>query len=345
MTDGARRDWSPVWSADSRELSFLSDRGSTQDLWRYVLGADGLPKGAPQQLTSGLEMREIAFSPNGKKLAYSKFRRVRNIYRAPILKDRPAAWTDVKQLTFDEADFESLDVSRDGRLVASSDRNGNWDIWTMSINGGELQQLTRDPAVDAGPRWKSDGAEIVFYSSRPGHREIFVMPAGGGAARQLTHGESEKAYPAWSPDGLKIAISAAGLPVINANGSGERFLTKLDVTLVDWSPDGKWILFTTDSGLWRIAASGGEAEQLTKGEAFTPRWSPDGKDIYFVRQTQSNNIWRLTVDSRQEHAVTALNGLRRGLLGSVGMAVDGQYLYFTWEESVGDIWVADIGRP
>jgi Tol biopolymer transport system component len=155
-------------------------------------------------------MLNVVFSADGKKLAHSTGRLVRNVFRSPILKDRPATMADIKQLTFDQADFESIDVSRDGRLVLSSDRSGNWDLWTMPSSGGALQQVTRDPALDAGPRWKADGTELVFYSTRAGHREAWIMPLGGGPARQLTRAESESQYPSWSLNGNDVAVSGVG---------------------------------------------------------------------------------------------------------------------------------------
>ncbi|MBZ5496403.1 MAG: protein kinase [Acidobacteriia bacterium] len=350
LTDGTKKDWNPTWSPDSRTLYFVADRGGTPDLWRYTLGRAGLPEGEPQRVTAGIEMIHAVFCADGKRLAYTKGRTARNVFRAPILTDRPATWTDTAQLTFDESEFESIDVARDGRLIVSSDRAGNWDLWTLSASGGDLQQLTTDRAVDAGPRWKPDGSEVVFYSSRTGHREVWIMPIGGGPARQVTHGESESLYPAWSPNGLEIVKEGNGLSVVPAQGGKERRLTSNAGDLhADWSPDGKWVVFDSirdgTRGLWRVSASGGQAERLTKGVGSLPRWSLDGKQIYFIGVgDRANNVWTLSMGNRQERPVTALAG-RRGVLGALGLATDGRYIYFTWEESRGDIWAAGIIQP
>ena len=74
-------------------------------------------------------------------------RRVANLYRAPLLADRPATWADATQLTFDEAENESVDVPGDGRLVVGSDRLGNWGIWTLPAAGGDLRRLSTDAAI------------------------------------------------------------------------------------------------------------------------------------------------------------------------------------------------------
>ncbi|MCJ7629865.1 MAG: serine/threonine-protein kinase, partial [Longimicrobiales bacterium] len=201
LTDGSHQDSSPTWSSDSGELYFLSDRGGGRDLWRLIIGESGSPEGPPQQVTTGMELTHAALDANGERLAYSKGRVVRNVFRAPLLADRPATWADVTQLTYDEADFESIDSGRNGQLLVSSDRSGNWDIYLLPAEGGDLQPLTTDPALDAGPRWKPDGSEVAFYSTRSGHRQLWIMPVGGGPPRQLAHTEGENWYPAWSPAG------------------------------------------------------------------------------------------------------------------------------------------------
>jgi Tol biopolymer transport system component len=94
--------------------------------------------------------------------------------------------------------------------------------------------------------------------------------------------------------------------------------------------------------LWLVPASGGQAEQLTNGETGIGRWSIDGKEVYFIGlRSQANNIWRLSLSNREEHPVTALSG-KRGQFGGPALATDGKFLYFSWEEPLGDIWVADI---
>ena len=347
LTDGSKMDRSPTWSPDSRGLYFVSDRGGTTDLWRFTIGRDGKPRGAPQQVTAGIEMSHAVLSPNGQKLAYTKGRRVRNAYCAPILKNRPADWADTVQLTFDEAEIESIDVSLDGRIIVSSDRAGNWDVYTLSASG-DLQQLIADPALDAGPRWKPDGKEVAFYSSRTGHREVWIMPLGGGPARQLTRGESARFYPAWSPNGQEIvSVGENGLYILPAEGGEMRRLTdKAGDGLPDWSPDGRWVVFDSNRDgayrLWRVPASGGPPERLTKGAALTPRWSPDGNQIYFIGDgDRANNVWSLSLANREERPVTALTG-RRGTLGSLGLATNGKSIYFIWGETRGNIWVTDI---
>jgi len=304
----------------------------------------------------GMEMIGAALSANGRRLAYVKGRTVANAFRVPIFADRPATWADATQLTFDEAEVETIDASRDGRLVLSSDRSGSWDLWSMPAAGGDLQQLTRDPAIDAGGRWSRDAKEVVFYSSRTGPREIWVLPMDGGAARQVTRSAADKLYPSWSPDGREIVIQADdNLTIVRAQDGSMRRLTDVPFLSPDWSPDGKWVAFDfrppgqenqTGGGFYmgRAPSSGGPVELLTKGEGVGGRWAPDGSQIYFAGLgARANNIWRLTLGSREEQPVTNLSGRRGGLRGG-SLATDGRYLYFAWGEAVGDVWVAELVR-
>ncbi len=350
LTDGTKWEYSPCWSADSSGLYFISNRSGTRDLWRLLIGPDGRAKGAPQQVAAGIEMSHMSFSADGKRIAYSRGRSSRNLFRAQFRGERPMTWADTTQLTFDEAVVESVDVSRDGRLLFSSDRGGNWDVWMLPAGGGEPQQVTTDPSVDAGPRWHPDGSGLVFYSTRTGHREIWTMQVGGGPARQLTRGEAESFYPAWSPDGREIVVERNGVFVMPAAGGQERNLTNNpDDIHADWSPDGKWIAFDSPRGgaqhVWRVPASGGQFERLTEAPGSLPRWSLDGREVHFIgREAGADNVWAVSIASRKVRPVTALSG-RRGTLGRLALALDAQYLYFTWTEGHGDIWVAEIGQP
>ena len=100
-----------------------------------------------------------------------------------------------------------IDLSPDGeRLLMSSDRSGNPDLWVMDVDGSGMRQLTSDPTPDWSPRWSPDGRQIAFYNYRSGNRDIWVMPAGGGPATQVTSHEAADIFPAWSPDGERIAF-------------------------------------------------------------------------------------------------------------------------------------------
>jgi Tol biopolymer transport system component len=111
------------------------------DLWRQPMTGAGTAAGDPQRLTTGVEAAAAAVSPDGQRLAYAKGRGLGNVFRVPILTERAATWADVRQITFDQAHVEYLDVTRDGeRLAVSSDRAGN-----PSTSSGAMMSATSGP--------------------------------------------------------------------------------------------------------------------------------------------------------------------------------------------------------
>ena len=234
LTDGLTRVWSPTWSNDGLTVYYVSNRGGSMDLWQQAVTEGGRPVGEPLAVTPGLGIASAAFSPDGTKLAYSRGGRVSNVWRLPILADRPATWADALRVTFERAYIEFVDVSPDGRqLAVSSDRRGNPDLWVLPAIGGEMTQLTTDPTPDWSPRWSPDGNQIVFYAYRSGNRDIWVMPARGGPARQLTFDPAFDWFPSWSPvDGHDI--------VFQSQRGGEE-------------------------AIWTVAAAGGQPRRVTVG--------------------------------------------------------------------------------
>ena len=349
LTDGRTMVLSPTWSPDRRHVFYVSNQGGSMELWRQVVADDGTPTGQPLAITQGLGIRSAAFSRDGSKLAYSRGARVANVWRVPIFSDRSATWTDAKQLTADNAFVESVDASPDGSLLAvSSDRRGNPDLWLMSAAGGEMTPLTTDPTPDWNARWSPDGREIAFHAYRTGNRDIFVMPSRGGAARQLTSDPAQDRMPSWSPDGQEVAFQSARLGpgrrtwIVSAKG-GEAYELTAGEGGGEWSPEGGWLLVARREGLYRVARHGGEPSQLSAQYSRAQRFSPDGKSIYYsvVDGPQENHdFWKLSLDRGGVSRITKLQG-RRGKLGYL-FGTHGRYLYFTWREDDGDIWVMDV---
>ncbi len=348
ITNGQWKDESPSWSKDGRYLYFVSNRGGAMDLWRQEIG-DGTVMREPEPITTGVGMRTALFSPDGTKLAYARGRLVGNLWRVPIWGDSPATWGDAEQITFDEALVEFADVSPDGtRVVLSSDRAGNADLWLMPAGGGELQQLTTDPTPDWLPRFSPDGSRIAFYAYRSGNRDLWVVPASGGQAKQITRNPAQDFYPSWSPDGTSLVFWSIrdgnqGIYAIAVDGSGETRLTDDPGAFAPAiSPDGAWIVFGSSrdgsGGLFRMPREGGEFLRLTSGVGDYQIWSRDGRAVYFLDR---NDLWIVPAAGGEVRKLTDFSG-KRGSMAGACLATDGQFLYFTWLEDAGDIWVMDV---
>ena len=130
---------------------------------------------------------------------------------------------------------------------------------------------------------------------------------------------------------------------MDAKGGDARFVTTGGT--VEWTPDGHGLVVERQDGLYRVAKDGGEALLLSRTVEFpySPRFSRDGQSIYYGVITgprQEQGVWKLSLVDGKVSRLTKLEG-RRGDSGYI-ISTDGRYLYFTWNDDDGDIWVMDV---
>ena len=212
-------------------------------------------------------------------------------------------------------------VDAQARIAFASDRDGNWEIYVMDVNGGNPRNLTNDPSDDRDPSWSPDGKRIVFFSNRDGHvidgrptSEIYVMDADGGNPQNLTNDRNDDRFPSWSPDGKRIAFVSDrdGPPryfdiyVMDADGGNLQRLTSdpRDDRNPSWSPDGERIVFgarreghfetkfAVTYEIYVMDADGGNQQRLTENRKndWGPSWSPNGKRITFASDRKGDLV-------------------------------------------------------
>ena len=214
-----------------------------------------------------------------------------------------------------------FDISPDGKRLVfmggppPTARPGPEDanIWTSSVEGRGLTQLTAAPRYDAYPCWSPDGRWIAFIrllAEDVDHANIYLMPSTGGEARQLTaDGDSVAvAAIAFSPDGKTVAFfSEDAIKAVPVEGGRPRVLQRIGgpstFRELSWSPDGSRLAYTENPrvGKIRVASlSTGRNEELSTGLPPDMRyshvaWSPDGKKIAFVAsQPERNQFWLIS---------------------------------------------------
>ncbi|HEX7049665.1 MAG TPA: LpqB family beta-propeller domain-containing protein [Longimicrobiales bacterium] len=192
-------------------------------------------------------------------------------------------------------------VSVPDQIMFIGNRDGNYEIYVMNVDGSGLENLTNDPATDYYPVWSPDGTKIAFVSDRDGNVEIYVMNADGSGQTNLTKHTGGDGFPVWSPDGSRIAFVSQRdgnkeIYVMNVDGSGQTNLTNDPATDAEaaWSPDGTKIAFVSDRDgnveIYVMNADGSGLTNLTNDPAMNanpafnaaPAWSPDGTKIAFL---------------------------------------------------------------
>ncbi len=92
---------------------------------------------------------------------------------------------------------------------------GQWDLWTMTPDGGDAHQVTGGSGDKTDASFSPDGKWIVYSSDEGGldYANLFIIPSGGGESTRLTTENRYDGAPSWSPDGRWIAFeSASGDP-------------------------------------------------------------------------------------------------------------------------------------
>lgn len=186
-----------------------------------------------------------------------------------------------------------------GRLVFETNRDGNYEIYSMEPDGSLPLRLTSNAVFDRQPVWSPDGTKVAFASNRSGRFEIWIANADGTSPARRTVTTTQDIHPAWSPDGSRIAFARSNpvtgtydIWIVNAgDGSGLVRLTPDDRASESqpvWSPDGTKIAFVTDRDgnleIYAMEADGSWPVNLTASPSSnesSPDWSPDGFEIAF----------------------------------------------------------------
>jgi serine/threonine protein kinase len=152
--------------------------------------------------------------------------------------------------------------SPDGkRIVFSSTRSGNIDVWQIEVENGTISRLTDGPGTEYDPGFTPDGKKIIYTSDRSGHDEIYLAEADGSGVSKVTD------------DGVDAE-----------NGT----MTK----------DGQWIVYVSSNpsktGIWRIHPDGSGGHRIAAGAYSNPEVSPDGEyALYVTSLSASRNVIRM----------------------------------------------------
>jgi Tol biopolymer transport system component len=262
------------------EVSSLTGRivfsDATNDVWMVNADGSGL-----HRLTSNPAFDfDPALSPDGAMIA---FRSERDGNTEVYVMH--ADGSNQRNLSSDGANDWGPFWSPDGRVVWNCAHGlvTGFRACVANPDGSNRGVLPIDRYVEY-PAWSPDGSKIAFMSQEPGASgsdpdyNVYVADADGTNVRRLTDAPGEDGFPSWSPDGKKIAFSSTRddcsnsdaldcqttgdigpfetIYVMNADGTDQHPLSDRYGMFADWSPNGRFIVFSPGLNVIRLDGTG-----------------------------------------------------------------------------------------
>ena len=184
------------------------------------------------------------------------------------------------------------------KIVFTSRRDGNSEIYIMNPDGSDQINLTEHRAKDSAPVWSPTGEQILFTSDRGGIQDLYLMDANGTNVRQVFKKLIGREFPTWAPDGKALAyhrFHTSSIYTASIDGKDETKVA--DGLWPAWSPNGSEIAFMAAKFVWAengnlqapdirvelINLQTHVQEKLLPGKIgmFDPTWAPDSTQIAF----------------------------------------------------------------
>ena len=342
-------------------------------------GGAAPPAPAPPRLLTVDDMfalktvSDARLSPDGAWVAYvvgtydrKKDKQLKDLYMVPL------AGGEAVRLTSGEKSSSSPRWSPDGRYLAfASAREGHHSqIWLLDRQGGEAQRLSDFKADVDEFAWSPDSRRLAAVVADPDPDDEAAEAAAGKGGD--AEGEGGRPKPIvirrlqFKRDGEGYLNDLRNhLYVFDVRARTSQQITNgpYDDSEPVWSPDGKWLAFTSNrtaepdanenSDIFVVPAAPGFAPRAVTTSAASdssPAWSPDGRWIAYVEGGDPKDFWygtsRIAVAPAMPGAAGA--GGPRPLTAALDrnvteprFAPDGRSIYFLIEEG-GDSHLAKV---
>jgi len=208
-------------------------------------------------------------------------------------------------------------VSPDGKRVAVNHRDpqtGNIAIWILDIQTNTASKFTTISGIESDPIWSSDGKQLLYRSLHNG-KYSFYRRSWSGGPEELLYQDAQEIIPQdSSSDGSVILFSRLTdneeLFTLNlATDRQPRPFGKVDAPQwgAKFSPDGKWISYTTsETGRGEACVqpfpSNGQKWRVSQQGGYHPIWTRDGKRIFFYDDNSNIMVANVSADGTGFHS-------------------------------------------
>jgi serine/threonine protein kinase len=305
---------SPLWSPDDQRIAFVSIRQDQPGIYTSpTLGGVVIPL----LITERANMLLRHWALDGSAIFYEL---MGNLYRLDLATNEVTTVTQFADRYSDRGFGFSPDEKQ---IVFCDTRDGQTDIWTMPIAGGEPTQITNDKDKESRPIWHPDGKRVIYNVRRNDLDQINVVTA-GRAPMQLTRGDGDYVLIDISRDGGRLYYlssqtrSDIGSVDLDSRREGEVAAEPAGELWADPSPDGKFIVYQSNSrphparkiyeSELVIRSSDGQTRKLA-GKGHDARWLPDSRHISVFRLSDEKKgtyeAWLVDTVTGEEKRITS----------------------------------------
>ena len=274
----------PVWAPDDAFIYFvMGTLPDKMDVWRVAPGG-----GAPARMTShNSRVTHLTFLDRDTLLYLA----TDSDANGPWLYALDTQRRQSRRISFGVDRYTSISASADGRRLVATVANPRRTLWRIPIGDDVTAQQTptRVSVQVVGGRSPRLAPGYLLYVSSRGDAES-IWKVENGSATELWSGSGGRIIggPSIAPEGRRIAFAAeeksgARMYLMNADGTGVRALPESlkPHSAPAWSPDGRYLVFGSDSRLAKISTSDLTVTEVTREFASDPVWSTDGSAIVY----------------------------------------------------------------
>lgn len=310
LTSDRIRIGSIQWTANGKELLFVSNRSGNYRVWK--IAREG---GAPTPVEGFLgEVNRLAVSPLDESLAYTRLFSDTNIIVENLAGRGIAAGAGLPCTVNSTRADDSPQFSPDGsRFAFMSSRSGFEEIWIANSDCSQPTQLTKFNQLGVGsPRWSPDGRSIVFDRHLNEQSDIFTIEIASGEVRQLTNHPAPDFLPSWSADGREIFFCSERAAItqiwkIPVTGGEPVMVTRYGGRESWAGPDGRTLYFSRFDHLWKLDLATSEEWRIDelKDHPVGRYWTVQGSGLYYLTREIGNKsrVHRLDLVTRQNSTV------------------------------------------
>lgn len=274
-----------VKGAFSTRVAFVNAEGTPPKQTYKLVVSDYDGENQQKILTSDQPLMSPAWSPDGDSLAYVSFEdKASAIFVQNV---RTSQRTKVSA----RAGINGAPAwSPDGRTLALtlSRKDGDVDVYTLTLATQQLTRMTFDPGIDTEPSWSADGRKLYFNSDRAGGPQIYEIDiANPQRATRISFEGNYNARPRVSPDGKQLAVVHQDngnyrIAVIDLASKGLQVLSQgRQDESPSFAPNGAQLIYATQERgrgvLGTISTDGrggGHQFSNTTGDVREPVWAP-----------------------------------------------------------------------